>query len=390
MTLLRLRLSVVVICATLLSTPPCLGAQVTRPDSAAVLLDAASRLRARGDNETARRLLAFIVRAYDGTRAASDAAVWLGTIRRADYAGSGRAGLIVWNTLFTAWLGVAVPAAAGSESEEAFGAGLLIGAPLGFFGTRAFAAKYPVTSGQALTASFGSMWGTWQAVGWRAVLDIGSETYCDPFGDYCFESTPSEAPFTASVLGGLAGIGAAGAVAAAKNPTAGDATLVMWSSFWGTWYGVAGGVLADAEDDALLTWSLLGGNVGLVASAVATKAWTGNAGRVWMITAAGLAGGLAGVGIDLLGSVEDAKTAIIIPAAASAAGLAIGTAITRGQPNGFDEPDREASGALLNLNGGEWRLGMPLPLPTLLRNHTRDGRTRTALGVQIPLLAGRF
>ncbi|UCG88186.1 MAG: hypothetical protein JSW71_06480 [Gemmatimonadota bacterium] len=390
MTPFRLWLSVVAISATLLSTPVCLTAQVTRSDSAAVLLDAARRLEARGDSETTRRLLVFIIQAYDGTQAASEAAVWLGTVRRVTDAGSGRAGLMVWNTLFGAWLGVAIPAAFGSESEEAFGAGLLIGAPLGFFGTKAFTANYPVSSGQAITAAFGSMWGTWQAVGWRSVLDIGSETRCDAFSDYCGEYTPDEAPFTAAVLGGLAGIAAGGAVAAARNPTAGDATLVTWSSFWGTWYGLAGGVLADAEGDALLTWGLIGGNVGLIASAVATKSWTGSAGRVWMITAAGLAGGLAGVGIDLLGSVEDEKAAVLIPALTSAAGLAIGTAITRSQPNGFDEPDLESTQALVNLNGGDWSLGMPLPLPTLLSRHTRDGRMRTALGVQIPLLTGRF
>lgn len=390
MTPLRLCLSAVALSATLLSTPVCLRAQVTRSDSAAVLLDAASRLRARGDSETARRLLVFIVQTYDGTQAAAEAAVWLGTMRRVTDAGSGRAGLTVWNTLFGAWLGVAIPAALGSESEEAFGAGLLIGAPLGFFGTKAFTAEHSVSSGQAITAAFGSMWGTWQAVGWRSVLDIGSETRCDAYSGYCWEDTPEEAPFTAAVLGGLAGIAAGGAVAAARNPTAGDATLVMWSSFWGTWYGLAAGVLADAEGDALLTWELMGGNVGLIASAFATRAWTGNAGRVWVITAAGLAGGLAGVGIDLLGSVEDEKTAILIPALTSAAGLAIGTAITQSHSNGFDEPDLEATGALVNLNAGDWSLRLPLPLPTLLSHRTRDGRMRAALGVQIPLLAGRF
>ena len=71
MTPLRLWLSVVALSATLLSTPVRLPAQVTRLDSAAVLLDAARRLEARGDGETARRLLVFIVQTYDGTQAAA-------------------------------------------------------------------------------------------------------------------------------------------------------------------------------------------------------------------------------------------------------------------------------------------------------------------------------
>ncbi|UCD25086.1 MAG: hypothetical protein JSW51_03950 [Gemmatimonadota bacterium] len=374
----------------LFTIPQALTTQVTRADSAAVLLDAARELQAEGDAETAYQLLLYIVRTYDGTAAAGTASTWLASLTGQQRASSGKAGLIVWNTLFAGWLGVAVPAAFGAESESAYGAGLLIGAPLGFFGTRAFTNRYAVSSGQAITTAFGSIWGTWQALGWRSVLEIGSEEYCDPVGDYCWEDTPEEAPFTAAVVGGLAGIATGGLIAAAKNPTAGDATLVMWSSFWGTWYGVAFGVLTDAEDDALLTWSLMGGNVGLAASAFATKTYSGSAGRVWMITSAGLAGGLAGVGIDLLGEIDDEKTAILIPTITSAAGLIAGTFITSGRSNGPDVGEPAGPGALINLNGKGWKLALPMPQPTVLQRVSLDGRTRPVIGVRVPVLAGEF
>jgi len=386
---LRRLFPVLAVCFSLFSVPDSLASQVSRADSAAVLLDAARELQVQGDDETTYRLLLFIARTYDGTPAARDAIMWLGTFSGEQRgASSGTAGLMVWNTLFGAWLGAAVPAAFGAESQTAYGAGLLIGAPLGFFGTRAFTNRYSVSSGQAITSAFGSIWGTWQTVGWRSVLNIGSQETCDPSGDFCWEDTPDEAPFTAAVVGGIAGIATGGLIAAVKNPTAGDATLVMWSSFWGTWYGVATGVLVGAEDDDLLTWSLVGGNVGLVASAFGTKAFSGSAGRVWMITSAGLAGGLAGVGIDLLASVDDTKAAVMVPALTSAAGLVAGALITRDRSNAPDLGD--PANALINLNGNDWGLAMPMPLPTVLYRVAPDGGTRPTIGVQVPVFVGRF
>jgi len=373
-----------------------LRAQVTRTDSAAVLLDAARNLQVEGQNSLARQLLIYIVRRYGDTTAAQTAFEWLQTRSVESGYGDGKAGLVVWNTLYGAWLGTAIPAAFGADSPGPYGAGLLIGAPLGFFGTRAFTAANRVTPGQSIATAFGSMWGTWQGVGWRAVLDIGSDTYTQCWDTglgqtecYTYEDTPEEAGFAAAVVGGLSGLAAGGAIAFAKNPTAGDATLVMFGSFWGTWYGLALGVLADAENDALLTWTLLGGNVGLLGSALGTRAWNGTAGRTWLVSASGLAGGLAGLGVDLLVEVDDEKTAILIPSLASAVGLGVGFAITANEPDDLNGAIPSASGALFNLNGGRWRLGIPVPRPVLIDSR-QNRRHRGRLGFHIPVLTGSF
>jgi len=373
-----------------------LRAQVTRTDSAAVLLDAARNLQAEGQNSLARRLLTYIVRRYGETPAAQTAFEWLQTRSVESAYGDGTAGLVVWNTLYGAWLGTAIPAAFGADSPGPYGAGLLIGAPLGFFGTRAFTAANRVTPGQSIATAFGSVWGTWQAVGWRAVLDIGSDTYTQCYDTgmgqtecHTYEDTPEEAGFAAAVAGGLSGLAAGGAIAFARNPSAGDATLVMFGSFWGTWYGLALGVLADAENDALLTWTLLGGNVGLLGSALGTMAWNGTAGRTWLVSASGLAGGLAGLGVDLLVEVDDAKAAVLIPSLTSAVGLAVGLAVTANDPDDLNSVIPSASGALLNLNGSTWRLGMPVPRPVLL-DYRQNGRSRGKLGFHIPVLTGSF
>ncbi len=389
-------LTTVTIVASLVFAADQLNAQVSRSDSAAVLLETARNLSVEGQHSVARQLLVYIVQRYTETAAAGTALEWLQTTGAESDANSGRAGLTVWNTVYGAWLGVAIPAAFGADSPEPYGAGLLIGAPLGFFGTRAFTARNPVTSGQAIATAFGTIWGTWQGVGWRAVLDIGATTHTECYETglgttdcFTYEDTPEEAGFKAAVLGGLAGLAVGGAVALVQNPTPGDATLVMFGSFWGAWYGLAAGVLADAEDDALLTWTLMGGNVGLLGSALGTKTWRGSAGRTWLVSASGLAGGLAGLGLDLLFEVDDDKTAVLIPSLTSAAGLVAGIAVTSNDPNGVSGLDPRAFGALLSLDGSNWRWGTPIPRPTVVKSDYM-GRSRSKLAVHIPLLTGSF
>ncbi len=369
-----------------------LRAQVTRADSAAVLLNVAQQLDAEGDSNLAREVLAVLLRYFGGTPAARDAEVWLNELRAVKAEGSGRIGLTVWNTVFGAWLGVAVPAAFGAEDAAPYGAGLLIGAPLGFFGTRGITAKTPVTAGQAVATSFGSIWGTFQGMGWRAVLEIGSEEQCYDYGYglECWDSTPDEAPWTAAVVGGLAGLAGGAIIGGATKPSAGTATMVQFGALWGTWYGLALGVLANQEDDALLTWTLLGGNAGLLGTALTSPSWEVTAGQAWLISAAGWAGGVAGLGLDLLLEVEEEETAVAIPAVTSLVGLVTGIALA-GRSGGRDEPGGGfGSGALINLSGSDWSIGMPLPQPTVFKTIDENNRRRTSLGARLPLLVGSF
>ena len=71
----------------------------------------------------------------------------------------------------------------------AAGVGLLLGAPAGFFASRAYARSRPLSDGQARAITLGGTWGTWQGFGWASVLDLGTETVREcPLGpDDCFE-----------------------------------------------------------------------------------------------------------------------------------------------------------------------------------------------------------
>jgi hypothetical protein len=169
MSLRRLTISVLV-CLTLhfsgRATP--LEAQQTAADTAAVILDVARQFRLDGAMTTAERLLEYIIQRYPGTSAVAQArgllAELLGTLDEGD----GRVQFIVWNTLFFTWLGLATPAALSAEDPESFGVGLLLGAPTGYLVCRALVRNRPMSSGQAGAYTLSTVWGTWQAIDWRA------------------------------------------------------------------------------------------------------------------------------------------------------------------------------------------------------------------------------
>jgi hypothetical protein len=315
-----------------LMAAPGSGAAQTRADSAAVLLDAARRFEATGQRDVAQALYRFIAEQYAGTPSAEAVGA---LARRLDEHGSPRAGrteLLVGGTTYGAWLGIAIPLAFDADGPEAYGIGLLAGAPIGFLAARAFANAHPLTEGQARAITFGGTWGTWQGAGWAQVLRLGRRTEPCPWdpAEECFVGDSTTETIAAMIGGGLAGIGTG--VALARRPIrAGTATAVSFGSGWGTAYGFGTSVLLGQEDDERLTWALglVGGNLGIVASAILAERMGLSRERARLISIAGVAGGLAGLGLDLLIQPNDSRVAIGIPMATSVAGLVLGTVWTR-------------------------------------------------------------
>lgn len=364
------------------------AAQLTTADSAAVLVSAAEELAAEGHEEAAIALLRYVLERYGPTPAAMRAQATLERLTRAAEAGDGRVELQVWGATYGLWLGVAVPAAFGAESSEAYGVGLLVGGPAGFLGGSSLATARRASTGQARAITLGGTWGTWQGWGWAEVLDWGTQEICD-FGP-CFEQGGEEEKFAGAILGGLTGI-VVGAAVSGREVGPGQATTINFGALWGTWFGLAGGVLLDLEDDALLASTLLGGNAGLVGSALAWPNWRLSRSRARLISIAGVIGGLGGAGLDLLFQPDSEKVAIGIPLGTSIVGLAIGAAQTRDRvaADGPGSDGESALGALLSVDGEAWRWGLPLPQPNrvTLAAPGRDVRT-TAL--RVPLFQARF
>jgi hypothetical protein len=356
----------------------------TRADSASIVLDAARALRREGRDAAARDLLRLIRARYAATPAARTADSLLLTLTGIPAtSGTGRTGYILFHTLYGGFLGVAIPAALGADGSEPYGVGLLVGAPLGYFGSRAFARSKITMPGQAGLAAFVTAWGTWQGLALQQVLNIGEGETCNEFG--CFRDDSDTAPWAAMAVGGLAGIGVGHAIASRPVP-AGTSTMVSHSAWWGTWFGLALGRVFDVQDDDNFAAMLLGGNAALLLALPAAKTWRPSPAQVRITSAAGLAGGLVGFGIDLLASTDDESLIFGIPAATSALGLIVGALATRNQRDPDEVPSENL--ALVTVRGGI-RVNAPLPLPAVIPAGGPQ-RPRWVPGFRIALLDGTF
>jgi hypothetical protein len=320
-------------------------------------------------------------------------------MRGSQEVGSGNTELIVFNTFYGAALGVIVPAALGADGPEPYGAGILVGAPAGYFLSKWYTKKHPVTTGQARAMTFGTWWGALQGLGWREVFDIGdrTETICfDPQDKLqCFETTTGSdaAPFTAMLVGGLSGL-AAGTVIGRLRPIEGSTALITnFSAIWGGWFGAVLGVQIDQDqpddfsnndDDAVLTTMLVAGNVGLLAGALGGSSLGWSTRDAWTVHLSGIAGLIGGLGIDLLASVESTETGLLIPGLTSAAALGVAAALVRNRPSTASSGSGLRS-SLIDFASGRWSMGVPAPTPTAVPVY-KFGRRHLQPGAQVSLV----
>jgi hypothetical protein len=365
------------------------AAQETRADTAAVLVQAARRLAQEGERDAAVQLLRYIIKWYGDTPIAAQAARELEVADRARAAGGGLTGFVVTNTLIGGWLGIAIPLAFGAEDPSPYGAGLIAGPTVGLLGSLRYTKAYPITSGQTAAYRWSFIWASWQGFLLRELAGIGDTETCyevAPGQTECFSDSPEEAPFAALVIGGGVGVGAGFALTRLNLP-AGDVALVQDASAWGTWYGFVLSVMAaadgDPDDNDSFGWMMGTGNAFLLGAVPLARSWRPSVGRVRLITLAGIAGGLIGLGVDLLAEVNDEKSAILIPALGSAIGLGTGSALTgRGQSSPSLPPGDGA--ALLNF-GRDAGIGLPMPEARTIPVIQLDGRVgrRPAVGVRL-------
>ncbi len=114
--------------------------------------------------------------------------------------------------------------------------------------------------------------------------------------------------------------------------------------------------------------------------------------RARLISVAGLAGALAGVGVDVLLSVDNDRVSVGIPMLGSTVGLLVGSAATRNMPR--EEAMGAGSapsggGALLNVRDGRLGLGVPAVSPMLAGARAR-GHDGAGAAMLVPVLSARF
>jgi hypothetical protein len=366
-------------------------AQITRSDSANVLLHIAQELREAGQLSRARVLMQVLLQRYGDTPEAGPASDLLAQLGNEDEPGSGTVELVAWHTLFGTAVGALVPAAFGLEGPEAYGAGLLLGGPIGFFGSYGLARARTLTAGQALAIDFGSMWGMIQGPMIRDWLDIGDgqDCFATGSGTVCRETTPDEATPAAMLVGGLSGLLIASVVAPPRSISTSTGLSMIFGSHWGIYFGFIAATLANAEEDeGEIPFMLLGGNGLALAGALGMPKLGWSSSRVWLVHLGGLMGVAAGFGV---GAITDPDSEVLgagIMAVGGLAGLAIGVAVTSGDDiGGIGSGSAAMSDALLNLRGQRVQLGVPVPTPGLVPSRHGDGRS---LGLKLSLFKGRF
>lgn len=373
--------AVLLLAAALLTwaAPRAARAQATHADSAAILFDAAVRLDLEGKRVAADAVFDYIVRRFGDTPAAATARDRLAA-RPAEPERGGRLELLAWGTIYGAWLGIAVPIAAGAEGTVPYGIGLIVGPPLGYSVARSYLETARPTLGQARAMTFAFRWGSWQASGWLGALTADVST---------------EGAFTAMIAGGLGGMAAAASYTRHRNVSAGAVASASHGAYWGTYFGLMALGIFEIEGDNALRTVLLAGDFGMVA-AMATAPKDITTGRVWMTTAAGVAGMAAGWGLDLILSREDISQQVVfaVPTITTAIGLVAGVALAKGE-----ERDRRAvapdgaapsASALLQVDGHGTRLGLPAPMPALVPVGERAWRRLYRPAVAVPLFRMEF
>ena len=390
---LRRGLLLLVLATAALSAPRPASAQLTRADTAAAVLAVAEDFENRGADEVAEALYRYVLQHYPETDAARVARARLEVVTSRQSWAGGDIELKVWSTMYGLWQGVAIPLAAGADDTEVYGLGLLLGGPVGFLTGREMGRSRSL--GQARAITWGGTWGAIQGWGWARALDFGSDDYGARYGYDYGDDESTEAAITSMIVGGALGIGG-GLALARREITPGAATSAMLGSLWGMWFGVSTGVLMDIDEgDGLLAASMIAGNAGLVAGALAGSRIPLSRGRARMISLGGLIGAFGGGGLVLIAQPDGPKTAMAMMLVSSIAGLAAGAAGTRDDRGESDRSqDLEAAaslpapGSLLNWSDGNWALSTPLPTPVL--EPTPQSGGRDGLIWKVPLLNVRF
>lgn len=363
--------------AGLFAGPRLANAQTSRADSANVLLATARRLEAEGNRAAADALLRELLRNFADTPAAESARGSLPP-RPPEADRSGRLELVAWGTIYGAFLGLAVPAALGVDNASTYGAGLLVGPAAGFFLSSAYASSARPSLGRARALTFGFRWGTQQALLWRAA--IGGEP-------------SAQAVWGTMILGGAAGVTGAALYTRNRDISPGLVTAASHGSNWGTWFGLMGLGMFDLWNDDSFKVVLATGDAGLLAALLTTPPRI-STGRVWMTTAAGIAGAAAGFGLDLVLQSDNVQLNFALPTIGSAIGLLAGARMAKrseddsrrmGTAGGAQLPS-----ALVELGARGARLGFPALTPTLVPVGERGVRRLYRPAISVPLFHAAF
>jgi len=306
---------------------------LTPEQQAETVLSFARRLIEQQDVQLAIPVLKKLAQYYPGTPAAQKAQTLRDSLLalppRLDQ--SGRVGVVVFSTLYGTWLGVAIPIIAEADDPKAFVASMMAGSITGLLTSLNATKNHPISDGRASLINFGGWFGTLQGILWSNAFGV------DDGRDVV----------TGAVIGGLTGLGTSIALTANKNIRPGYATLINFGGIWGSWFALCAAEIADVQsNETEFGVVAAGGDIGILATAIAAKNTQMSRGRARLINIAGVVGTVFGLGTAVLIEVDEAPTTFAIMGAGSVAGLLIGSSATQNYDRAFHLDDKNRFGIL--------------------------------------------
>ncbi|MDZ7363979.1 MAG: hypothetical protein ONB46_25185 [candidate division KSB1 bacterium] len=302
--------------------------ELTPEQQAESVLNFARRLIAQNAAQIALPVLEKLAQYYPGTSAAQKAQALRDSLLALPppFDQSGRVGVVVFSTLYGTWLGVALPIIAEADDPKAFVASMMAGSTVGLVASLNATKNAAISDGRASLVNFGGWFGTWQGITWSNAFGADDRDVV-----------------TGAVIGGLAGLGASIALTANKNIQPGYATLVNFGGIWGSWFALCAAEIADVQgEETEFGLIAAGGDLGVIATALAAKNTQMSRGRARLINIAGVVGTVFGLGVAVLAEVDNEQAAFAVMGAGSVAGLLLGRSATRNYDRAlhFDEQKR--------------------------------------------------
>lgn len=224
--------------------------------------------------------------------------------------GFARGGLVVWQTLHGAAQGVLLCGIAGCGDRGYLGTALG-GAALGATASWLLSDR-GVTPGQSAVINSGTSWGVWYGLAAIQVFDI----------------TDGDGPLGVVMASMAALTGAGVGLALAAPPTAGQVSM---ANSGGLWAGVVTALfLATADDGDNRTFfgiESIATGAGLTTFAILSRQYPASRGRILLIDAGGILGGLLGASLPVLFGAEG-DPILISSGVGVLGGLALTTVLT--------------------------------------------------------------
>ena len=245
----------------------------------------------------------------------------LPSIRRKKINQSGRVGTVVFSTLYSTWLGIGTARLADeTDNAKSIATGMMIGAPAGLLTSLIATQNAKLTHGQSALINFAGTWGTWQGLGWAILID---------------EDDGEKPLISSAMIGGLSGILATSILTRRIDPNLGDMAIINYGALWGTWLSLCSGTVAGLDDgNELLAWTLIGGNLGMIAMASLSPNIDITPARAHWINLGGIIGTTVASGIVTIIAEDDIseESAFAILMVGGIAGLITGIYNTRHIP----------------------------------------------------------